>query len=80
MVMPRTREFESIDEEPMKPLLSLTSGATKSKVSLLNLNLGADPITFDLQKEYEKQEQRIEESKTVENGDVKRTIASPVKP
>lgn len=42
-----SKEFESIDEEPMKPLLSITSGATKSK-GALQLSMMGDPITFDL--------------------------------
>lgn len=61
------------DEEPMKPVVNLSGGGvTKSKNTLSISILNSDGLSFDLAKEYEKQNQRIEESKLLES-----TISHP---
>lgn len=62
-----------LDEEPAKPLLTLMNvgngvaahGQKSGAAISLNM-MGTEPISFDLAKEYEKQEQRLQEAKILE--------------
>lgn len=61
-------ESVTIDDEPQKPTLQSGNGVTRSKNTLSISILNSDGLSFDLAKEYEKQNQRIEESKLLDTG------------